>query len=113
MADDDDGEEEVVDFKAGDAKLNEDGSTTLRILFPFKKTDGTTADEVNVIRPKVKNMKSSDGVKSEYEKSVMLICDLTGFTKSEASNLDLADFSNISRVVEGYIQGKPLKIGGK
>jgi hypothetical protein len=70
----------------------------IKLQYPL---DGV--EEVELRRPKVRDLRKMDKVKGDLAKSVALIADLTELSPDQVEELDAADFTAISDIVAGWV----------
>jgi len=76
-------------------------STKYKLQYPIE-VDGRTITEVNIRRPKTRDMKSLDKGKGEVTGSIRLISHLTELTPAEVEEMDGKDYGNVSKIVADF-----------
>lgn len=78
---------------------------TIQLKHPIT-VDGQEVTEVTLRRPKVRDLKAIEGVKSDMEKSIKLVSNLTQMKPAAVEELDAEDFTAISDQVGKFVGGK-------
>ncbi|MBR9983024.1 MULTISPECIES: phage tail assembly protein [unclassified Wolbachia] len=68
------------------------------------KIDGTLVSELTLRRPKVRDRLAVERMgNSDAEKEVALIANLASISREAVEELDLADYSKIQEVLQGFL----------
>ncbi|OOF88061.1 phage tail protein [Rodentibacter ratti] len=73
--------------------------------FPITNGEGKQITELNIRRPKVKDIRKMTG-NTDVEQSISLLAIVTGLVPEDLEALDIADFKRAAEVVEKMQKGK-------
>lgn len=59
--------------------------------------------ELEVRRPKLRDMKKAQQVKNDLERSIKMLADLTEQSPATIEELDMVDFDGVSKMVDGFM----------
>lgn len=80
-------------------------ASILKLQYPVQLATGETLSELTIRRAKAKDIRYLKG-SSETEQGFELLSALTGLVPEDLEELDIADFTAASKVVEEMIKGK-------
>lgn len=83
---------------------NADGSVTVTLDYPIQSM-GETVSKITLPRPKGAQLRAMDTVKGNVSQMLALIAKLAGLEPSAADRIDMADFTVLSEVIEGFSKG--------
>lgn len=75
---------------------------TVKLEYPFTH-QGTEYDELNIRRPKMRDMKKAQQHKDDMVKSINMMADLCEVTPAVIEELDTADFQTVSDKVGEFM----------
>lgn len=73
---------------------------TLQYPITYK---GEEITELNIRRPKVRDLKKFDGIKSKMGKAIAMIADLAEIATGAVEEMDQADFNEATKIVTGFL----------
>ncbi len=87
--------------------------TNNKVILQFPvKGNGRLINEVTLRRPKVGDqLAAEDSTENKSRVEVNLVANLSGLTPAEVSEIDLADYGEIQKVLAGFFSQKPANSG--
>ena len=69
----------------------------------MKKIKLSNGVEVSMREPKVRDMRLVRDVKDDFEKELVLLCNLTEMPQDEIEELSMKDFSKLDEALQGFL----------
>lgn len=77
-------------------------SETYELKYPFTHK-GEEITELNIRRPKLRDLKKADKIKDELTKSISMLADLAEIETGAMDEMDPEDFNNASMIVARFL----------
>ncbi len=82
----------------------------IELTYPIE-IDGQTISELDIRRPKVRDMLAADAGGSDAEKELRLFANLCEQTPAAIEQLDMADYLKLQETYQGFLSSGPATAG--